>query len=119
MPVFNEPYFSISGLRIRIFNLIVKLVACLLYVIRVVQDRGPSYAVCFDCPPLNATLPKVFDDASVDRPSEHIYCQSMVLCFFCVGNCNPNDVISASLCLIYSPRDEELSFLTLSDVVEK
>ncbi|GFT43018.1 putative potassium channel [Nephila pilipes] len=34
-----------SSLRIRIFNLIVKLVACLLYVIRVVLDRGPSYAV--------------------------------------------------------------------------
>ncbi|KAF8788632.1 Potassium channel subfamily T member 1 like protein [Argiope bruennichi] len=62
-----------SSLRIRIFNLIVKLVACLLYVIRVVLDRGPSYAVCYDCPPINVTLPKVYDDAAVDRPSEHIY----------------------------------------------
>ncbi|XP_055925571.1 potassium channel subfamily T member 2-like, partial [Argiope bruennichi] len=67
-----------SSLRIRIFNLIVKLVACLLYVIRVVLDRGPSYAVCYDCPPINVTLPKVYDDAAVDRPSEHIYWKAIL-----------------------------------------
>ncbi|XP_054713397.1 potassium channel subfamily T member 1-like [Uloborus diversus] len=61
-----------SSLRIRIFNLVIKLVACLLYVLRVMLDRGPSYAVCYDCPPSNSTLPKIYDEASVDRPSEHI-----------------------------------------------
>ncbi|XP_035208089.1 potassium channel subfamily T member 1-like, partial [Stegodyphus dumicola] len=61
-----------SSLRIRIFNLVIKLVACLLYVIRVGLDRGPSYAVCYDCPPSNFSLQKIYDEAAVDRPYEHI-----------------------------------------------
>ncbi|KAG8182946.1 hypothetical protein JTE90_003324 [Oedothorax gibbosus] len=67
-----------SSLRIRIFNLVVKLVACLLYVIRVILDRGPSYAVCYDCPPSNASLPKIYDDASVDRPPAYIYWKAIL-----------------------------------------
>lgn len=38
-----------SSLRIRVIRLVVKIVACLLYVLRVVLDRGPLYATCYDC----------------------------------------------------------------------
>jgi potassium channel subfamily T protein 1 len=34
----------VSGLRIRIANLVFKLLTCLLYIIRVVTDLDPTYA---------------------------------------------------------------------------
>ncbi|KAL1425995.1 hypothetical protein MTO96_018644 [Rhipicephalus appendiculatus] len=39
-----------SSLRIRVIRLVVKIVACLLYVGRVALDRGPRYATCYQCP---------------------------------------------------------------------
>lgn len=42
-----------SSLRIRIFNLIIKLLLCVLYVIRVILDSGPQQAACFGCTPKN------------------------------------------------------------------
>ncbi|KAI1290455.1 Potassium channel subfamily T member 1 [Halotydeus destructor] len=43
-----------SSLRIRIIKMALKLVACILYIVGVVLDAGPSYATCFNCP-LNRT----------------------------------------------------------------
>lgn len=39
-----------AGLRIRVIRLVVKIVACLLYVGRVALDRGPRFATCYQCP---------------------------------------------------------------------
>ncbi|XP_076347971.1 potassium channel subfamily T member 1-like [Tachypleus tridentatus] len=44
-----------SSLRIRIFNLLLKSLMCLLYVVRVGLDRGPKYAMCYGCPISNAS----------------------------------------------------------------
>ncbi|XP_065161092.1 potassium channel subfamily T member 2 isoform X4 [Atheta coriaria] len=44
-----------SSLRIRIANLIFKLVTCVLYIIRVVTDLDPTYATCYGCVPGNKT----------------------------------------------------------------
>ncbi|XP_076336746.1 potassium channel subfamily T member 2-like isoform X3 [Tachypleus tridentatus] len=44
-----------SSLRIRIFNLLLKSLLCLLYILRVALDRGPKYAKCYGCPIPNIT----------------------------------------------------------------
>ncbi|XP_046657838.1 potassium channel subfamily T member 2-like isoform X2 [Daphnia pulicaria] len=38
-----------SSLRIRIFNLLIKLLTCLLYVGRVIFDNDPTQATCYGC----------------------------------------------------------------------
>ncbi|KAF2362945.1 hypothetical protein FHG87_006301 [Trinorchestia longiramus] len=46
---------SYGGLRIRIFNLLIKLLTCVLYIVRVILDDDPISANCFGCPgPENA-----------------------------------------------------------------
>ncbi|XP_044270545.1 potassium channel subfamily T member 2 isoform X2 [Tribolium madens] len=40
-----------SSLRIRIANLFLKLLSCILYIIRVVTDLDPTYAACYGCTP--------------------------------------------------------------------
>ncbi|XP_054711041.1 potassium channel subfamily T member 1-like [Uloborus diversus] len=45
-----------SSLRIRIFILFIKLMLCLLYVIRVILDRGPNHAACYGCEAQNVTM---------------------------------------------------------------
>ncbi|KAI5701307.1 hypothetical protein M8J75_008199 [Diaphorina citri] len=44
-----------SSLRIRIANLVFKLVTCFLYIIRVIMDQDPTYATCYGCTPGNKT----------------------------------------------------------------
>ncbi|XP_031341007.1 potassium channel subfamily T member 1-like [Photinus pyralis] len=44
-----------SSLRIRIANLFLKLLSCLLYIIRVITDQNPTYATCYGCTPGNKT----------------------------------------------------------------
>uniref|UniRef100_A0A8D9A0J7 Potassium channel subfamily T member 1 n=1 Tax=Cacopsylla melanoneura TaxID=428564 RepID=A0A8D9A0J7_9HEMI len=44
-----------SSLRIRIANLVFKLVTCFLYIIRVIMDQDPTYAACYGCKPGNKT----------------------------------------------------------------
>nr|XP_018901015.1 PREDICTED: potassium channel subfamily T member 2 isoform X3 [Bemisia tabaci] len=44
-----------SSLRIRIANLLFKLVTCFLYICRVTTDRDPTYAACYGCTPGNKT----------------------------------------------------------------
>ncbi|XP_069705257.1 potassium channel subfamily T member 2 isoform X2 [Periplaneta americana] len=44
-----------SSLRIRIANLVFKLLTCLLYIIRVVTDLDPTFATCYGCQPANNT----------------------------------------------------------------
>ncbi|XP_045137419.1 potassium channel subfamily T member 2-like isoform X9 [Portunus trituberculatus] len=39
-----------SSLRIRIFNLLIKLLTCVLYIVRVCRDIDPIRANCYDCP---------------------------------------------------------------------
>ncbi|XP_043217025.1 potassium channel subfamily T member 2-like isoform X2 [Amphibalanus amphitrite] len=39
-----------SSLRIRIFNLVIKLLTCVLYIVRVAVDQDPINATCFGCP---------------------------------------------------------------------
>ncbi|KAG0421536.1 hypothetical protein HPB47_002586, partial [Ixodes persulcatus] len=53
-----------SSLRIRVIRLVVKIVACLLYVGRVALDRGPQFATCYQCPLASPTSP-----GSWTRPS--------------------------------------------------
>ncbi|XP_037891511.1 potassium channel subfamily T member 2-like isoform X6 [Glossina fuscipes] len=38
-----------SSLRIRIADLIFKLLACVLYILRVITDTNPTYATCYSC----------------------------------------------------------------------
>ncbi|KAG8180934.1 hypothetical protein JTE90_013940 [Oedothorax gibbosus] len=45
-----------SSLKVRIFTLVIKLLLCLLYVIRVFFDRGPEIATCYGCDPRNNTV---------------------------------------------------------------
>ncbi|GIX74011.1 potassium channel subfamily T member 1 [Caerostris darwini] len=45
-----------SSLRIRIITLVIKLLLCLLYVIRVFLDRGPDHAACYGCEPVNVSM---------------------------------------------------------------
>ncbi|KAL7645094.1 UNVERIFIED_CONTAM: hypothetical protein RMT77_003472 [Armadillidium vulgare] len=45
-----------SSLRIRIFNLLIKLLTCILYILRVVFDDDPINATCYGCPPPNNTM---------------------------------------------------------------
>ncbi|XP_055942486.1 potassium channel subfamily T member 1-like isoform X2 [Argiope bruennichi] len=45
-----------SSLKVRIFTLVIKLLLCLLYVIRVFLDRGPDHAACYGCDPVNITI---------------------------------------------------------------
>ncbi|XP_054274110.1 potassium channel subfamily T member 2-like isoform X3 [Macrosteles quadrilineatus] len=42
-----------SSLRIRIANLLFKLLTCVLYIFRVVMDDDPIYAACYGCTPSN------------------------------------------------------------------
>ncbi|XP_045035662.1 potassium channel subfamily T member 2 isoform X3 [Daphnia magna] len=44
-----------SSLRIRIFNLLIKLLTCLLYVGRVIFDNDPTQATCYGCEVGNKT----------------------------------------------------------------
>ncbi|XP_076263119.1 slowpoke 2 isoform X3 [Rhynchophorus ferrugineus] len=44
-----------SSLRIRIANLFLKLLSCVLYIIRVITDCDPTYATCYGCVPSNKT----------------------------------------------------------------
>ncbi|XP_030763241.1 potassium channel subfamily T member 2 [Sitophilus oryzae] len=44
-----------SSLRIRIANLFLKLLSCVLYMIRVTTDFDPTYATCYGCVPGNKT----------------------------------------------------------------
>ncbi|KAK7583793.1 hypothetical protein V9T40_004756 [Parthenolecanium corni] len=37
------------GLRIRIANLLFKLLTCFLYILRVITDRDPTFATCYNC----------------------------------------------------------------------
>ncbi|RWS03932.1 hypothetical protein B4U79_15092, partial [Dinothrombium tinctorium] len=37
-------------LRIRVIRLALKLIASILYVTRVILDKGPDFANCYDCP---------------------------------------------------------------------
>nr|CAD7195623.1 unnamed protein product [Timema douglasi] len=43
----------LCGLRIRIANLVFKLLTCLLYIGRVCSDNDPIKAACYDCPQSN------------------------------------------------------------------
>ncbi|XP_068216302.1 LOW QUALITY PROTEIN: potassium channel subfamily T member 2-like [Palaemon carinicauda] len=45
-----------SSLRIRIFNLLIKLLTCILYIVRVFIDDDPIRASCYDCEPDNKTI---------------------------------------------------------------
>ncbi|XP_066945935.1 potassium channel subfamily T member 2 isoform X4 [Macrobrachium rosenbergii] len=45
-----------SSLRIRIFNLLIKLLTCVLYIVRVFIDDDPIRASCYDCEPNNQTI---------------------------------------------------------------
>ncbi|XP_068083446.1 potassium channel subfamily T member 2 [Anabrus simplex] len=45
-----------SSLRIRIANLVFKLLTCLLYIVRVVADPEPTYATCYMCQAGNKTI---------------------------------------------------------------
>ncbi|GBN55915.1 hypothetical protein AVEN_209871-1 [Araneus ventricosus] len=47
---------AVTGLKVRIFTLVIKLLLCLLYVIRVFLDRGPDHAACYGCDPVNVTI---------------------------------------------------------------
>lgn len=40
----NNKVCFITGLRIRIANLVIKLLTCVLYIIRVITDLEPTYA---------------------------------------------------------------------------
>ncbi|XP_049803720.1 potassium channel subfamily T member 2 [Schistocerca nitens] len=42
-----------SSLRIRIANLVFKLLTCMLYIVRVITDNDPTHASCYGCPPGN------------------------------------------------------------------
>ncbi|XP_037069700.1 potassium channel subfamily T member 1-like [Pollicipes pollicipes] len=42
-----------SSLRIRIFNLVIKLLTCVLYIVRVAIDDDPIMAKCYGCDALN------------------------------------------------------------------
>ncbi|XP_021695809.1 potassium channel subfamily T member 2 isoform X10 [Aedes aegypti] len=44
-----------SSLRIRIANLLFKLLTCILYIIRVVSDLDPTFATCYGCKVANKT----------------------------------------------------------------
>ncbi|XP_074602047.1 potassium channel subfamily T member 2-like isoform X2 [Brevipalpus obovatus] len=56
-----------SSLRIRTLKLTLKSFACLLYVIRVIMDRGPAYAGCHGCPiTVNQTI---LDMSRIPSPS--------------------------------------------------
>ncbi|XP_055918276.1 potassium channel subfamily T member 2 isoform X22 [Eupeodes corollae] len=44
-----------SSLRIRIADLIFKLLACVLYILRVITDSNPTFATCYGCLPSNKT----------------------------------------------------------------
>ncbi|XP_055606305.1 potassium channel subfamily T member 2 isoform X5 [Uranotaenia lowii] len=44
-----------SSLRIRIANLLFKLLTCILYIIRVISDLDPTYATCYGCKVSNKT----------------------------------------------------------------
>ncbi|GFY77920.1 uncharacterized protein TNIN_345181 [Trichonephila inaurata madagascariensis] len=54
--MFARCRFYCIGLRVRIFTLVIKLLLCLLYVIRVFLDRGPEHAACYGCDPVNVTM---------------------------------------------------------------
>jgi hypothetical protein len=41
-------FYLVTGLRIRIIKTALKLIACFLYVVRVVLDNGPAYANWYD-----------------------------------------------------------------------
>ncbi|KAI1290456.1 Potassium channel subfamily T member 1 [Halotydeus destructor] len=59
-----------SSLRIRIIKMALKLIACLLYIARVVLDNGPSHAACYGCY-VNVTEPEmVSSTASPDKTSD-------------------------------------------------
>ncbi|XP_022242333.1 potassium channel subfamily T member 1-like [Limulus polyphemus] len=61
-----------SSLRIRIFNLVIKIVLCVLYVIRVVLDSGPLKATCYGCPDPNITSGGEGSHDFNTRPNGHI-----------------------------------------------
>ncbi|XP_037820159.1 potassium channel subfamily T member 1-like [Lucilia sericata] len=44
-----------SSLRIRIADLFFKLLACVLYILRVITDTNPTYATCYGCNVSNKT----------------------------------------------------------------
>ncbi|CAN7994306.1 unnamed protein product, partial [Ixodes hexagonus] len=52
-----------SSLRIRVIRLVVKIVACLLYVGRVALDRGPRFATCYQCPLATDNQSRFTDEA--------------------------------------------------------
>ncbi|XP_040072110.2 potassium channel subfamily T member 2 [Ixodes scapularis] len=52
-----------SSLRIRVIRLVVKIVACLLYVGRVALDRGPQFATCYQCPLASHNQSRFTDEA--------------------------------------------------------
>ncbi|XP_076316319.1 potassium channel subfamily T member 2-like isoform X2 [Tachypleus tridentatus] len=61
-----------SSLRIRIFNLVIKIVLCVLYVIRVVLDSGPLKATCYGCPEANITSEGEVSHDFNTRPNGHV-----------------------------------------------
>ncbi|XP_022242998.1 potassium channel subfamily T member 1-like [Limulus polyphemus] len=61
-----------SSLRIRIFNLVIKIVLCVLYIIRVALDSGPLKATCYGCPVSNITSGGEGSHDFNTRPNGHI-----------------------------------------------
>ncbi|KAG5679047.1 hypothetical protein PVAND_008645 [Polypedilum vanderplanki] len=54
-----------SSLRIRIANLLFKLITCMLYIFRVIYDEKPVEAACFGCESDNATKQIFYDSAKL------------------------------------------------------
>ncbi|CAO1298908.1 unnamed protein product [Diamesa tonsa] len=63
-----------SSLRIRIVNLLFKLITCLLYIIRVMTDYDPMNASCYDCPAENKS---VFHDS--DKLTEEAFQENPII----------------------------------------
>ncbi|KAK9712045.1 Ion channel [Popillia japonica] len=60
-----------SSLRIRIANLVLKLLTCALYIIRVITDTDPIYASCYGCTPGNKTEYKISANLTEEKFQEN------------------------------------------------
>ncbi|KPJ09310.1 Potassium channel subfamily T member 1 [Papilio machaon] len=60
-----------SSLRIRIANLVFKLLACVLYIIRVCADGDPITASCYGCKPGNKTEFEYYANLTEEEFQEH------------------------------------------------
>ncbi|XP_071053549.1 potassium channel subfamily T member 2 isoform X5 [Onthophagus taurus] len=60
-----------SSLRIRIANLVFKLVTCALYIIRVMTDSDPISASCYGCTPGNKTEYKISANLTEEKFQEN------------------------------------------------